>query len=58
MVLFLILTLNRQMVQFRDFVVHRYENVDVEILVDIVNNRLSDFNAFRNEILKYEKSQI
>ena len=48
----------RKMVQFRNFVVHRYESVDVEILADVVNNRLSDFEAFRNEILKYEKSQI
>lgn len=48
----------RKMVQFRNFVVHRYENVDVEILADIINNRLSDFDVFRSEILKYEKSQI
>lgn len=48
----------RKMVQFRNFVVHRYENVDVEILADVVNNRLSDFDAFRSEILKYEKSQV
>lgn len=39
-------------------VVHRYESVDVEILTDVVNNRLSDFEMFRNEVLKYEKSQF
>lgn len=48
----------RKMVQFRNFVVHRYENVDIGILIDVVNNRLSDFSTFRNEILKYEKTQI
>ena len=34
----------RKMIQFRNFVVHRYERVDVAILVDIVNNRLGDFD--------------
>ena len=48
----------RKMVQFRNFFVHRYESMDVEILADVVNNRLSDFEAFRSEILKYEKSQV
>jgi len=48
----------RKMVQFHDFVVHRYESVDVEILADVVNNRLSDFESFRNEVLTYEKSQV
>ncbi len=47
-----------KMVQFRNFVVHRYENVDVEILADVVNNRLADFEMFRNEVLTYEKSQV
>ncbi len=43
------------MVRFRNFVVHRYERIDVNILVDIVANRLRDFELFRDEILKYEK---
>jgi len=43
----------RKMIQFRNFVVHRYERVDVAILVDIVNNRLGDFDLFREEILNY-----
>jgi uncharacterized protein YutE (UPF0331/DUF86 family) len=42
-----------QMVRFRNFIVHRYERVDVEILVDMVNRRLDDFEHFRNEILDY-----
>ena len=44
-----------KMVQFRNFVVHRYEQVDNEILVDMVNRRLVDFESFRNEILAYVK---
>lgn len=43
----------RKMVQFRNFVVHRYERIDVEILAEIVNNRLVDFEIFRNEALRY-----
>jgi len=43
----------RKMIQFRNFVVHRYERMDVAILVDIVNNRLGDFDLFREEILNY-----
>lgn len=43
----------RRMVQFRNFIVHRYEQVDVAILVDIVNRRLDDFECFIREIRAY-----
>ena len=42
-----------KMVRFRNFIVHRYERVDVAILVDMVNRRLADFELFRIEILNY-----
>ncbi len=42
-----------QMVQFRNFVVHRYERVDDEILAAMVNRHLDDFEQFRAEILAY-----
>jgi len=42
-----------KMVQFRNFVVYRYERVDNAILADMVNLRLVDFEQFRNEILTY-----
>ena len=45
-----------QMVRFRDIVVHRYEQVDVGILAEIVNSRLSGFEKFRDEILAYVKA--
>ncbi|MBM3144847.1 MAG: DUF86 domain-containing protein [Chloroflexi bacterium] len=45
----------RKMVQFRNFVVHRYERVDDDILVGMVNNHLGDFERFRTEILAYVK---
>ncbi len=47
-----------KMVQFRNFVVHRYERVDNAILVDMVNRRLVDFEQFRNEILTYIRRTI
>ncbi len=43
----------RKMIQFRNFIVHRYEKVDTAILVEIINRRLSDFEAFREEISRY-----
>lgn len=45
-----------KMVQFRNFVVHRYERIDAGILADMVNNRLHDFVFFREEVLHYDKS--
>lgn len=43
----------RRMVQFRNFIVHRYDHIDTSILIDIVNNRLTDFETFRQEIREY-----
>ncbi|RME87792.1 MAG: DUF86 domain-containing protein [Anaerolineae bacterium] len=43
----------RRMVQFRNFIVHRYEQVDAAILADIVNRRLDDFERFIREIRAY-----
>lgn len=43
----------RQMIQFRNFIVHRYERVDTAILVDLVNHHLTDFERFRAEVLAY-----
>jgi uncharacterized protein YutE (UPF0331/DUF86 family) len=42
-----------RMVRFRNFIVHRYERIEVDILVDMINRRLSDFERFRDEILGY-----
>ena len=46
----------RKMIQFRSFIVHRYEQVDLAILVDIVNNRLDNFELFRKEVMDYGSS--
>jgi uncharacterized protein YutE (UPF0331/DUF86 family) len=40
----------RSMIQFRNFVVHRYERVDSAVLVDIISRHLDDLTAFRNEV--------
>jgi uncharacterized protein YutE (UPF0331/DUF86 family) len=38
------------MVRFRNFIVHRYEKVDVEIIYSIIKNNLHLFNQFVKEI--------
>ena len=40
----------RSMIQFRNFVVHRYERVDSAILVKILRDHLDDLAAFRDEV--------
>lgn len=45
----------RKMVRFRNFIVHRYERIDVNILADMINHRLLDFEQFRDEVLAYVK---
>lgn len=42
----------KPMIRFRNFIVHRYEVVDPEILFDIISNRLEDFECFIKEIEK------
>lgn len=43
----------RRMVQFRNFIVHRYEQIEVEILAGILNRHLGDFAQFVQEIKNY-----
>ena len=40
------------MVRFRNFIVHRYEYVDVNILFTIVNKKMHCFESFVDEIRK------
>jgi len=43
----------KQMAGFRNRLAHEYLSLDTEILVDIVNNRLSDFSKFMLVIKNY-----
>ena len=43
----------RRMVQFRNFIVHRYEQVDTAILVDILTRRMDAFEQFVQEVRTY-----
>ena len=43
----------RQMVGFRNIVVHRYEFVNPDILLTLVNHHLDDFERFVTEVLAY-----
>jgi uncharacterized protein YutE (UPF0331/DUF86 family) len=38
------------MVRFRNFIVHRYEKIDIEIVYSILKNNLHLFNQYVNEI--------
>lgn len=41
-----------EMVKFRNFIVHRYERIDLEIIYNILKNKLSLFREFISEIRK------
>lgn len=43
----------KRMVRLRNFIVHRYEHVDPEVLAGMVNRHLGDFEKFRDEVLAY-----
>ena len=47
----------RQMVGFRNLVVHRYEFVAPEVLLELVNCHLDDFEQFIAEVLDYVDRQ-
>lgn len=40
----------KDMVKFRNFIVHRYEKVDLEIVFSIISNKLSLFESFIEDI--------
>lgn len=40
------------MVKFRNFIMHRYEKIDLEIIYGIFKNKLSLFSEFINDIRK------
>ncbi len=41
------------MVQFRNRLVHLYWEVDAEVIYDILQRNLEDFEIFTKQILKY-----
>lgn len=43
----------RGMVGFRNVLVHRYQDLDVDIMIDVVENRLSDMLDFADQVTKY-----
>ncbi len=47
----------RKMIQFRNFIVHRYEQIDTSIVVTILNRNLGDFKHFREQVLSYLEKQ-
>ena len=47
----------RQMVQFRNRLVHLYWEVDEEVIYEILQNNLDDINIFTKCVVKYVTSQ-
>lgn len=41
-----------EMIRFRNFIVHRYEKIDLEIIFNIITNKLDLFIQFVDEIRK------
>ncbi len=39
-----------EIIRFRNFIVHQYEEIDSDILFDIVKTRLGAFRQFRDEV--------
>jgi uncharacterized protein YutE (UPF0331/DUF86 family) len=46
-----------KMIKFRNIVVHRYEDVDAEIVATIIKKHIGDFKNFEEAILKYLKTE-
>jgi len=43
--------------KFRNVIVHHYDRVDAEIVIDILRNRIDDFNRYRDAIISWLKEQ-
>lgn len=48
----------RQMVQFRNRLVHLYWEVDAEIIYEILQKNLGDFDTFTKHVLNYMAGQL
>ncbi|MDD2236883.1 MAG: DUF86 domain-containing protein [Kiritimatiellae bacterium] len=47
----------RNMVRFRNFIVHQYEEIEPEILFYLATKRLDDFRLFRDQIDRWNADQ-
>ena len=43
--------------KFRNVIVHHYDRVDAEIVIDILRNRIDDFSRYRDAIVFWLKEQ-
>lgn len=44
-----------QISKFRNIIVHHYDRVDAEIVVEILKNRINDFKKFKDSIVAFLK---
>jgi uncharacterized protein YutE (UPF0331/DUF86 family) len=47
----------RRMTKFRNVIVHQYDAVDAEIVVNILQRNLEDFSSYKSAILSALKTQ-
>ena len=45
------------MIGFRNILVHEYSRMDINILVDVIENRLDDLITFSNNVLAYMQNE-
>jgi uncharacterized protein YutE (UPF0331/DUF86 family) len=46
-----------KMAKFRNLIVHNYDKIDPEIVVGILKKNLSDFDAFKDAVVKFIESE-
>jgi uncharacterized protein YutE (UPF0331/DUF86 family) len=46
----------QKMAKFRNIIVHRYEEIEPEIVISILRRNLKDFDSFKKAILQFLKS--
>jgi uncharacterized protein YutE (UPF0331/DUF86 family) len=50
-------TVMEKIAKFRNIVVHQYDEVDAEIVTAILKNDLTDFNSYKQAIIKFLKKE-
>jgi uncharacterized protein YutE (UPF0331/DUF86 family) len=45
------------MVGFRNVMVHEYQELDIKIMIDVIENRLDDFIDFTNHIMEFARGR-
>ena len=52
-----LLTALEKMAKFRNYVVHHYDKIDPDIVVNILHKHLDDFEKFESSVIRYLKDR-